>query len=91
MNDFCLRAEKSKAGSGVRPALKARLRGSARIKLLLNARFAASQHRFDRAEHSRAVGVAALVVAQRLEILALQRGQQGDHLLGGEVVVVLDR
>src|SRR5688500_15926485 len=57
----------------------------------LDSRTAPRQHGFDGAQHPRPVGVIALVVAQRLEVLVLQRREQRDDLLGGEVVVTVHR
>src|SRR5215216_3521653 len=57
----------------------------------LHGRSAPGEHRLDRADHPRPIGVIALIGTERLEVVELERGEQGDHLLGSEMLVVLHR
>src|SRR4051794_24759246 len=52
---------------------------------------AAGQHAVDRAQHRLAALNRRLVLAQRDQVLALERPEERDDLLGFEVVVVVDR
>src|ERR687890_378235 len=86
MNHLCLMVRSPNEGTG---GLGARRRLKAVLRLR-DRRAAARKHGIDRAQDAGPIGVIALVCAEGAEIVGLERGQERDHLLRGEVVVVLD-
>src|SRR5215207_5202623 len=78
-------------GTGLRTGTASLRTGHRLVLAQLHPRIAPRQHGVDGAQHPGPIGVIALILAQRLKVLVLERGEQRDDLLSGEIVVVVDR